>query len=304
MRLFGYLDHGQRWIGVETEPNRGVAVSSVEDFYANIDQGVSAARSAYQQASSDPAHARLERDKLPQIPVVPPSAKVVCVGLNYPLHAAEVGQEVPTTPAVFARWAATLSVDGGSVSAPRSEPGLDWEAELAVVMGSPAYQIAPEEALATVLGYTCFNDLTARERQFSSSQWTLGKNVPGSGPLGPVLVTRDSLDEPVDLILQSRVNGVVMQQARTSELIFSIPELLSFISQTVALEPGDVLATGTPAGVGHARNPRVLLTPGDEVVVEIEQIGALRTHVVAESTVGRERHGAAAGLSVGAADDR
>jgi 2-keto-4-pentenoate hydratase/2-oxohepta-3-ene-1,7-dioic acid hydratase in catechol pathway len=280
MRLFGYLDDGRPAIGVETNVGRGVPVGPLEQFYADVDTGLSTARSALRRASIDPSPNTFERDESTQIPAVPNSAKVVCVGLNYASHAAETGQEVPAAPAVFARWAGTLDVDGGSVSVPRSEPGLDWEAELAVVISTPAYQISPAEAAETVLGYSAFNDLTARDRQFASSQWTLGKNVPGSGPLGPVVVTRDEIPEPVDLHLESRVNGAVMQQARTSELIFSVPELISFVSQTVALQPGDVLATGTPAGIGYARDPRVLLGPGDQVVVEIESIGVLRTEIV------------------------
>jgi 2-keto-4-pentenoate hydratase/2-oxohepta-3-ene-1,7-dioic acid hydratase in catechol pathway len=214
---------------------------------------------------------------------VPRTSKVICIGLNYESHARETGQGIPGTPAVFSRWPATLNVDGGTVTVPRGEPGLDWEAELAVIVGSAAHQIPPAEADAAILGYSAFNDLTARHRQFASSQWTLGKNVPGSGPLGPVIVTKDEIADPGDLAVTARVNGAVMQQARTSELIFGIHDLLAYLSDTIALEPGDIIATGTPAGIGFARDPAVLLGANDIVEVEIEKIGVLRTTIIAST---------------------
>jgi 2-keto-4-pentenoate hydratase/2-oxohepta-3-ene-1,7-dioic acid hydratase in catechol pathway len=281
MRLFGFVSNGGPAIGVDLGGDRGAEVLPLADFYADVPAGLAAARAVLEQAVSDDVPTVLDLTTLLQVPAVPTSAKVVCIGLNYASHAAETGQGTPAAPTVFARWASTLNVDGGVVEIPTEAVGLDWEAELAVVIGESAYEVSVADAPAKVFAYTGFNDVTERDRQLSSSQWTLGKNVPGSGPLGPALVTRDEVPEPVDLRVMARVNGVVMQDARTTELIFSIPELISYVSQTVRLEPGDVIATGTPAGVGIARNPRVLLHDGDTVDVDIETIGVLHTRVVA-----------------------
>ncbi len=233
--------------------------------------------------STPAAGPMLDLESVERVPPVPPGAHVFCVGLNYLEHAAEGsyrGQELPAYPTLFGRWAQSLSVDGAEVSVPSSEPGLDWEGEVVAWVGAPLVDASPEEALAAVVGYSCFNDLTARRAQKLTSQWTLGKNGERTGPLGPMVPAGEVGDLRRGLRLQTRVNGEVMQDARTDQMIHTVGDTLAFISHTVWLRPGDLLATGTPAGVGYARQPPRLLQPGDTVEVEVERLGVLRTTVV------------------------
>jgi 2-keto-4-pentenoate hydratase/2-oxohepta-3-ene-1,7-dioic acid hydratase in catechol pathway len=218
-----------------------------------------------------------------QVPPVLPDARVFCIGLNYRQHAAEGSyrdQELPTYPTLFARWTRSLTVDGAQVPVPASEEGLDWEGELAAWIGAPLIDASPEQAAAAVFGYSVFNDLTARTAQKLTSQWILGKNADRSGPLGPIVPATEVGDPGLGLRLRTRVNGETMQDARTDQMIYPIGETLSLISHTLTLRPGDILATGTPAGVGYARTPPRLLHPGDRVEVEIERLGVLRNTIV------------------------
>jgi 2,4-didehydro-3-deoxy-L-rhamnonate hydrolase len=211
---------------------------------------------------------------------VPPSARVICIGLNYRAHAAEGGFTPPEHPTVFGRWTASLTVDGTPAPVPANEPGLDWEGEVAAVVGRRLTDVDEETALAGVLGYAAFNDLTARTAQKLTAQWTLGKNADRSGPMGP-LVTADETGSPADgWRVRTRVNGETVQDGTTSAMIFGVGDLLSRISRTLTLEPGDVIATGTPEGVGYVRTPPWFLTPGDVVEVEIDHLGVLRTPIV------------------------
>jgi 2-keto-4-pentenoate hydratase/2-oxohepta-3-ene-1,7-dioic acid hydratase in catechol pathway len=205
------------------------------------------------------------------------------VAINYPSHgkeAKEVGDlDFPEIPMIFGRWASTLVPDGTPVPVPANE-GLDWEVELAAVIGKEGWLVEEADAPDHVLGYTAFNDLTARGKQTDSLQFTLGKNADRSGPIGPVLVTPDELDDVSNLHLRTRVNGATVQDGSTSEMFHSIPRLIAYISDTVTLLPGDVIATGTPAGVGAAMQPPRSLSPGDVVEVEVEGIGTLRNPIV------------------------
>jgi 2,4-didehydro-3-deoxy-L-rhamnonate hydrolase len=225
--------------------------------------------------------ARIRRDGTPLDEVellapVPRPRKVVGIGRNYREHAAEEGAEAPGAPLIFGKFPT-------SVIGPKDEicwnaaltEQVDYEAELAVVIGRTARRIAPEDALAAVLGYTCLNDVTARDLQFGDGQWTRGKSLDTFCPMGPILVTTDELGDAGDLAIRCTVNGEERQAARTSDLYFGVAELVSHCSQAFTLEPGDVIATGTPAGVGAFRKPPVWLAPGDEVAVEIERIGRL-----------------------------
>jgi 2-keto-4-pentenoate hydratase/2-oxohepta-3-ene-1,7-dioic acid hydratase in catechol pathway len=273
MRLVGFKDGRDRWIGAVDASGKVSRIAPADTFYSDPAGALEAAR----QTPAAP-------EELTEVaPPVPATAKVVCVGLNYRSHAEEADITVPDYPTVFGRWESTLINDGDEVPVPASEPGLDWEAELAVVIGKKLTDVSEEEALQGVLGYTCFNDISARNRQFDTTQWTLGKNPDRSGPIGPALVTADEWGGPdgwTGRKVVARVNGEVMQAGDTSEMIFSVGRILSYISQTTTLLPGDVVATGTPAGVGFVRKPPVLLTPGDVVEVEIDGIGVLRNPVV------------------------
>ncbi|MGP3964721.1 fumarylacetoacetate hydrolase family protein [Nonomuraea sp. 3N208] len=213
-------------------------------------------------------------------PPVPASARVICVGLNYRAHAAEGSFEVPEHPTLFGRWTASLSVGDVPAPVPAGEPGLDWEGEVAAYVAEPLCDVDPGTALAAMFGYSTFNDLTARRAQKLTTQWTLGKNGDRSGPMGPI-VTADEVGDLRDgLRVQTRVNGTMVQDGNTRDMIFPVGEVLSLISRTLTLNPGDVIATGTPDGVGYVRTPPWLLQPGDVVEVEIDRLGTLRTPIV------------------------
>jgi 2-keto-4-pentenoate hydratase/2-oxohepta-3-ene-1,7-dioic acid hydratase in catechol pathway len=212
-----------------------------------------------------------------------PGARVVCIGLNYLRHVAEgsfSGQDLPPYPTLFARWTASLTVHGAEVPVPADEDGLDWEGEVVAYVGSTLVDATPEEALAAVVGYSTFNDLTARKAQKLTSQWILGKNGDRSGPLGPLVPAAEVGDLRDGLRVQTRVNGETVQDGRTDEMVYTVGDTLSLISRTFTLRPGDLLATGTPSGVGYARTPPWLLQPGDVVEVEVERLGTLRNSIV------------------------
>ncbi|MFY0408389.1 fumarylacetoacetate hydrolase family protein [Solicola sp. PLA-1-18] len=205
---------------------------------------------------------------------------MLCIGLNYHAHAGEGGFTVPEHPTIFGRWTASLSVGGVPAPVPANEDGLDWEGEVAAYVGRTLVDVDEDSARAAVFGYSTFNDLTARTAQKLTAQWTLGKNGDRSGPLGP-LVTADEVGDLRDgLRVQTRVNGTTVQDGNTRDMIFDIGQILSLVSRTFTLNPGDVVATGTPEGVGYVRNPPWLLRDGDEVEVEVNRLGILRTPVV------------------------
>ena len=225
------------------------------------------------------------------VPPVLPGARVVCIGLNYLKHVAEgsyAAEGVPPYPTLFARWTASLTVDGAQVPVPADEDGLDWEGEVVAYVGQTLVDATPEQALAAVVGYSTFNDLTSRRAQKLTSQWILGKNGDNSGPLGPLVPAAEVGDLRDGLRVQTRVNGETVQDGRTDEMVYTVGDTLSLISRTFTLHPGDLLATGTPSGVGYSRTPPWLLQPGDVVEVEVDRLGVLITTVVAHE-VRRER---------------
>jgi acylpyruvate hydrolase len=209
--------------------------------------------------------------------------KIVCIGLNYVDHSKESGFEPPSYPAVFSRYASSLIGHGAPIVRPRVSEQLDYEGELVVVIGKRGRHIPVEHALEHVLGYSVFNDGSVRDYQFKSQQWTLGKNFDDTGAFGPALVTADELPPGAKgLKLQTRLNGEVVQSANTDDMIFDVATLVSLLSQAHALEPGDLIVSGTPAGVGLARNPKLWMKPGDVCEVEIEGIGTLRSPIADE----------------------
>jgi 2-keto-4-pentenoate hydratase/2-oxohepta-3-ene-1,7-dioic acid hydratase in catechol pathway len=217
------------------------------------------------------------------VPPLRPDAQFFCVGLNYGEHAAEGsygGQELPEVPSISGRWGRSVSVDGTAVPVPRGEDGLDWEGEVVAWVGRHLVDATEAEALSAVVGYSVFNDITARRAQKTTSQWLLGKNADRSGALGPLVPAADVGDVAQGLRLRTSVNGETMQDASTSDMIHSVEAILAYISQTVTLLPGDLVATGTPSGVGYARNPPRLLVPGDYVEVEVERLGKVGSCIV------------------------
>jgi 2-keto-4-pentenoate hydratase/2-oxohepta-3-ene-1,7-dioic acid hydratase in catechol pathway len=212
-------------------------------------------------------------------PVTRPG-KIIAVGLNYRDHALETKQPIPTTPIIFAKFPSSINGPEGAVVLPGDDPQGDYEAELAVVIGRRAKAVVEADALNYVAGYMPLNDVSARRWQFADKQWVRGKSCDTFCPTGPWLTTRDAVPDPHALAIRMRVNGVLVQNSNTSNLIFRIPALIAFISASITLEPGDIIATGTPDGVGVFRTPPVFLKPGDVMEVDIEGLGVLRNRVV------------------------
>jgi acylpyruvate hydrolase len=220
---------------------------------------------------------RLPLDGIALAPPIPDPDKIVCMGLNYCSHAAEAGLEPPDSPTFFAKFRNALAPPGAAVTLPDASEKVDYEAEVAFVVGRRAKDVATGEALAHVAGYTLLNDLSARDLQFATPQWMPGKVFDGSAPCGPALVTPDDAGSPDAIEIELALNGERMQAASTEDLVFGIPELVSRLSRLMTLEPGDLVATGTPAGVGSVRKPRVWLKPGDEVSIVSPTLGRLDT---------------------------
>jgi acylpyruvate hydrolase len=216
------------------------------------------------------------------LPVVPRPGKVVCVGLNYRAHVEEGVYDVPDYPVLFSKFADALLGAGQPVLLPPESDAVDYEAELAFVVGRAVRRVEGEEALAAVGGYTVANDVTMRDYQYRTHQWLPGKNWARSTPLGPFLVTPDEVGDPHALDISLELNGERMQSSNTERFIFDIPTLIATISEFVPLAPGDVVLTGTPSGVGYRRDPKVLLRDGDRMVVEVERVGRLESPVAAE----------------------
>jgi 2-keto-4-pentenoate hydratase/2-oxohepta-3-ene-1,7-dioic acid hydratase in catechol pathway len=205
--------------------------------------------------------------------------KIVCIGLNYRDHAEEQGVPLPEAPLLFAKWQNTLIGPGEPIVIPPIVTKCDYEAELGVVIGTRVRHASAENALEAVAGYICVNDVTARDLQFADGQWTRGKSPDTFCPVGPRLVPREEIPDPQQLAIRAVLNGETMQESSTSNMVFGVADLIAYITRTVTLEPGDLIATGTPAGVGVFRKPPVLMQPGDEITIEIEGLGALTNPV-------------------------
>jgi 2-keto-4-pentenoate hydratase/2-oxohepta-3-ene-1,7-dioic acid hydratase in catechol pathway len=218
----------------------------------------------------------LALDSVEIMPPVPNPQKIVCIGLNYAAHAAETGMEPPARPTFFAKFANALAAPGATVKLPATSDKVDYEAEVAFVIGRRAQDVAEADALDHVAGYTLLNDLSARDLQGATPQWMPGKVFDGSAPCGPALATADEVAHDA-ISFTLTLNGEQMQASATDDLIFSIPALVADLSSLMTLEPGDLISTGTPSGVGMSRNPHVWLKPGDEVLISSPQLGELRT---------------------------
>lgn len=217
-------------------------------------------------------------------PVAHP-AKIICVGLNYRDHTAESGFVQPPYPTLFARFNSSVTAHNAPLLHTELSDTLDFEGELVVVIGTGGYRITRENALSHVLGYSVFNDGSVREYQFKTPQWTMGKNFDGTGAFGPCMVTADELPPGArGLLLETRLNGQTVQSANTSDMVFDVESLIVTISEAITLEAGDLIVAGTPAGIGHAREPRLYMKPGDICEVEIERIGLLRNRVQSAAT--------------------
>lgn len=274
MRLMAYAAANEICIGVYRD-GEVAEVAMRDQFYQDV---ATYTERILQGKISDWRVASETRAVVP----VPLSAKVLCVGLNYRRHAEEAGMKEPKAPDIFGRWSTSLIGNGEPSPIPARDEQYDWEGELAVVVGRRLRAASVNEANDAILGYTCFNDLSARGYQLRTTQWTLGKNGDRSAPIGPVIVSPEELGDPYALKLETRVNSEVVQSSSTKEMIRQASEIMAYVSGVMTLEPGDVIALGTPEGIGHACKPPRYLVAGDIVEVEIERIGVLRTPIERE----------------------
>jgi 2-keto-4-pentenoate hydratase/2-oxohepta-3-ene-1,7-dioic acid hydratase in catechol pathway len=283
MRLISYAtEHGSRVAGrrgdyfVDLNLADPGLPTTMKELLETGSPGLERAQTAIQTGQPlDPQSLRL-------VAPVPDPEKVVCVGLNYADHAAESGMQIPTEPVIFNKFPTAVSGHQAPIVLPKSSKQVDYEAELVVVIGRKGRDIPESQAMDYVAGYACGHDVSARDWQLTKpgGQWLLGKTFDTFAPFGPHLVTADEIDDPGCLQIRLRLNGQVLQDSNTRQLIFSIPHLIHYISGVCTLKPGDVIFTGTPPGVGFARKPQIFMKPGDLAEVEIEKIGVLANPVI------------------------
>jgi 5-carboxymethyl-2-hydroxymuconate isomerase len=283
---FAHLTGRERPLAV-VDGDRVAAVAT--DSVATVDDLIAAGPAAWDSAR-DAASAALESSGEPlrpgmlDAPLRAPS-KVACVGLNYHDHCRETGMAAPERPLIFAKFASSLTGPDAPIEWPEGlTEQVDWEAELAVVIGRRLTGASEQQSLDAIFGYTAANDVSARDLQFADQQWVRAKSIDTFCPLGPVIVTPDEFGEPQDKRVISRVNGKTMQDSTTAEMIFGVAEIVSFLSRSCTLEPGDLILTGTPWGVGGFRDPPIFLSPGDTVEIEVEGVGVLANNVGRNTT--------------------
>lgn len=290
MRLISYLKEGRAAIGAVKSATAaeftdlgatGLAFASDMTDLLAAPGALAAVKRAVDAA---PAHAVKPLEGVRFLPVVPRPPKIICLGLNYADHAKEGGHAKPEYPSFFMRGAVSQVGHKEAIVRPKASGKLDYEAELAVIVGSRARHLTKANALDCVAGYACYNDGSVRDFQRKTNQWTIGKNFDATGGFGPWLITADELPAgAAGLRIQSRLNGKVMQDANTKDFLFDVVEALCIITEAITLEPGDVIITGTPAGVGYARTPPVWMAPGDTCEIDIEGVGVLSNGIVDEA---------------------
>ncbi len=285
MRLLTFEADGKVRPGVLLETN-GIFDLSTAGFSSMLDVieansgDLRKLRELLPEASADTAYS-LGTVKL--LAPIPKPRKLICVGLNYRDHATETGSEIPAVPTIFNKFATAVIAPGENIILPKVSQSPDYEAEFAFIIGRGGRRIPAESWKEHVFGYTIVNDVSARDYQRATTQWLMGKTFDTFAPMGPWIVTADAVPDPHNLDIRMEINGEILQNSNTRELIFKIPDLIAFLSSVFTLEPGDIVSTGTPAGVGVARKPPRFLQPGDDVAVQIPAIGELRNPVVAET---------------------
>ena len=282
MRFLTFKTGAARGVGVQTQTGevRGL-LAGERDYPGSLDALVGAGEEALRAAGKALSAARVfDPAAIEWLPPLLAAQKIICIGLNYSAHAAEAGFQTPTYPSVFVRFNSTLIGHRAALLRPRESVQLDYEAELVAVIGRAGRRIGKQAALSHVIGYSVFNDASIRDYQMKTPQWTVGKNFDGTGAFGPHLVTHDEVPSGGSgLRVQTRLNGRVMQDGSTSDLIFDVATLISLLSEACTLQPGDLLVTGTPAGVGFTRKPPVFMKSGDVCEVEVEGVGTLANPV-------------------------
>jgi len=279
MKLLSFQANGQDLFGVVN--GDGIVTLNDRTGQPTLRAALAAGAMDAMRKAAKEAKPDLELADIKFLPVIPNPNKILCAGVNYRAHAAEVGRELPKQPSMFVRFTDTLIGHDGEMIRPNVSDHFDFEGELTLVIGKGGRHIKAEHALDHIAGYTCFVDGSVRDYQRFSV--TSGKNFPGTGPLGPWLVTADEIPDPGRLTLTTRLNGMEVQHSTTDQLIYAIPQIIAFCSDFTTLSPGDVIATGTPEGVGHSRKPPLWMKPGDTLEVEISSIGTLRTRIVDEA---------------------
>jgi len=250
--------------------------------YADLKAVIAADALSEMEKLADGAAADYSLDEIAFLPVIPNPEKIFCIGINYGTHMMETSKVVPEAPLVFARYANSQIGHRQPFLAPPESTRVDWEGEIAVIIGKRGRRIKAADAWEYIAGYAPYNDGSMREHQKKDGQWTPGKNFVGSGPFGPWMATRGEIEDNAKLNLVTRLNGVEVQRATSHDMIYSIPQLIEYVSMWSQLEPGDVFVTGTPGGVGSKRTPPLFMKDGDVIEVEIEEIGVLSNPVVAE----------------------
>lgn len=279
MKLVSFIQDGQALYGLVQGEAYVAPSAAFLARYPDLKAVLAANALADLQADVQKSGQRVAPAQVQAQAVIPAPGKVICVGLNYKTHVAETKRPDSEHPSLFLRFADSLAAHGDEVLRPEFSERFDWEGELAFVMGKGGRHIAAADAFEHIAGYTCFNDVSVRDWQRHTHQFTPGKNFPGTGPLGPFLLTRDEVPDVTQLTLQTRLNGQVVQHASLADLIFDIPTIVAYISRFTPLSPGDVIATGTPGGVGDRREPPLYMKEGDVVEVEITDLGVLRNRI-------------------------
>jgi len=283
MRLVTFQRGAQAEPGVLTgEEIVSIRGAGFEDLLSVLAGGAAVLDRVRRWLESPPAGDKVKAAGAALRAPLPRPPKIVCVGLNYRAHARESKLDIPEVPTIFTKFSTAAIGSGEPIVLPKNSAKPDYEAEMAFVIGKRGRHIPAAEWRQYVFGYMNFNDVSARDFQMRTSQWTIGKTFDTFAPMGPAIVTADEIPDPHTLDIRTIINGEVLQDSNTSDLIFKIPELVAYLSSVCTLEPGDVVATGTPAGVGFARHPPRWLRPGDDVVVRVEGLGDLRNPVVAE----------------------
>lgn len=282
MKLASFIFQGRDTYGV-VDGEHVIDLESIKQtFGTDLKQAITNNRLAELTSVILAGLPRIPLAEVTFLPVIPNPGKVLCIGINYATHVRETGREMPTYPMIFTRFADSQTAHLQPIVRPNASHKLDFEGELAVVIGKPARHVKQADALDYVAGYACYNDGSVRDWQKHTIQFVPGKNFPNTGGFGPWLVTSDEIGDPQDLELTTRLNGEVMQHTSTSDMIFDVRKLIEYCSTFTELAPGDVIVSGTTGGVGAFREPPVWMKPGDEVEIEISRIGILRNSIVDE----------------------
>ena len=282
MKLLSFVRNGCAGYGALKEPGQLVDLTSRISGVTGLRELLEQGRLAEAREIAKNSEATLAFNSVRLLPVIPNPSKIICVGINYVAHAKEAGRKVGDYPVIFHRFADSLAAPDEPLLSPAASKVFDYEGELAVIIGKGGSHIAKEDAMKHVAGYSCFNDASARDWQFHTHQYGMGKNFRRTGALGPWLVTADEIKDYRTIEIRTELNGEVMQTGKLDELAFDIPTIISYVSQAMPWVPGDVIATGTPSGIGFKREPPVLLKPGDSIDVHISQVGVLHNGVEAE----------------------